>query len=168
MWFCGSLIISQLIELHLYPAMLNDFCKAVDYFQKKLHFRLLTGFWIHLWCKPIIAGNYIFKINNRNINVRRRSGASIVNFEHISHLVLVFLLLTLNMYLPVGYHICENRTQLEQSLQNVNINVKVLVLCTLSIDTYIKIFLHKKWSFPLKISFVNVTKPGDCGFGYIY
>ena len=27
----------------------------------------------------------------------RRSGVFIVNFEHISHLVLVFLLLTLNM-----------------------------------------------------------------------
>ena len=31
---------------------------------------------------------------------RRRSGVFIVNFEHISHLVLVFLLLTLNMELP--------------------------------------------------------------------
>ena len=29
--------------------------------------------------------------------VQRRSGFFIVNFEHISHLVLVFLLLTLNM-----------------------------------------------------------------------
>ena len=29
-----------------------------------------------------------------------RSGVFIVNFEHISHLVLMFLLLTLNMYLP--------------------------------------------------------------------
>ena len=28
----------------------------------------------------------------------RRSGVFIVNFEHISHLVLVFLMLTLNMY----------------------------------------------------------------------
>ena len=31
-----------------------------------------------------------------------RSGVSIVNFEQISHLVLVFLLLTLNMKLPAG------------------------------------------------------------------
>ena len=30
----------------------------------------------------------------------RRSDVFIVNFEHISHLVLVFLLLTLNMQLP--------------------------------------------------------------------
>ena len=29
--------------------------------------------------------------------------------------------------------------------------------------------LHKKWSFPLRISSVNVTKSeGNCGFGHIY
>ena len=44
----------------------------------------------------IPAGNYMFKVNNRNTRARRRSGIFIVNFEHISHLVLVFLLLTLN------------------------------------------------------------------------
>ena len=37
-------------------------------------------------------GNYMFKVNNR-----RHSGVFVVNYEHISHLVLVFLLLTLNM-----------------------------------------------------------------------
>ena len=59
------------------------------------------------------AGNYMFKVNNRNVRTRceicskltvkiperrqwRRSGIFIVNFEHISHLVLVFLLLTLS------------------------------------------------------------------------
>ena len=31
-----------------------------------------------------------------------RSGVFIVNFEHIAHLVLLFLLLTLNMQLPAG------------------------------------------------------------------
>ena len=57
------------------------------------------------------AGNYLFKVNNRNTRIRceicskltiktperriwHRSSAFIVNFEHISHLV---LLLTLNM-----------------------------------------------------------------------
>ena len=56
----------------------------------------------------------MLKVNNRNIRLRyeecskltiktserrtlRRSGVFIVNFEHISYLVLVFLLLTLNM-----------------------------------------------------------------------
>ena len=59
------------------------------------------------------AGNYMFKVNNGNTRTRceicskltiktperrqwRRSGVFIVNFEHISHLVLVFLLLTLS------------------------------------------------------------------------
>ena len=32
----------------------------------------------------------------------RRSGVFIINFEHISYLVIVFLLLTLNMTTPVG------------------------------------------------------------------
>ena len=59
------------------------------------------------------AGIYLLKVNNRNTRTRceicskltintperrhwRRSGVFIVNFEHISHLVLLFLLLTLN------------------------------------------------------------------------
>ena len=61
----------------------------------------------------IQAGSYIFKVNNWNNRTRceicskltiktpewrhwRRSGNFIVNFEHISRLVLVFLLLTLS------------------------------------------------------------------------
>ena len=57
--------------------------------------------------------NYMFKVNNNNTKTRceicseltiktperrqwRRSGVFIVNFEHISHLVLVFLTLTLS------------------------------------------------------------------------
>ena len=59
------------------------------------------------------AGIYLLKVNNRNTRTRceicskstimtpeqrqwRRSGVFIVDFEHISHLVLVFLLLTLS------------------------------------------------------------------------
>ena len=59
------------------------------------------------------AGNYMFKVNNKNTRTRceicskltiktperrhwRRSGIFIVNFEHISHLALVVLLLTLS------------------------------------------------------------------------
>ena len=67
------------------------------------------------------ASIYLLKVNNRNTGTRceicskltiktpeRRQwhrpgvGVFIVNFEHISHLVLDFLLLTLNMYLPDG------------------------------------------------------------------
>ena len=66
---------------------------------------------------------YLIEVNNRNIRKRykicskltiktperrqwRRSGVFIVNFEHISHIVLVLLLLTLNMYLPAGKSEC--------------------------------------------------------------
>ena len=63
---------------------------------------------------PMISGgNNKFKVNNRNTRTRckisskltikipercqwRRSGIFIVNFEHISHVVPVFLLLTLS------------------------------------------------------------------------
>ena len=63
--------------------------------------------------KGFPAGNRILKVNNKNTRIRceicskltiktpqrhhwRRSGVFIVNFEHISHLVLLFLLLTLS------------------------------------------------------------------------
>ena len=45
------------------------------------------------------ANIYLFKVNNRNSRKRcdiRRSGVFIVNFEHILHLFLVFLSLTVN------------------------------------------------------------------------
>ena len=69
------------------------------------------------------AGIYLLKVNNRNTKTKpaicsrltikalerchwRRSGVFNVNFKHISHFVLMFLSLTLNMQLPVGqgYH----------------------------------------------------------------
>ena len=49
-----------------------------------------------LYAALMPAGTYLLKVNNRNIK-RRRFGIFIVNFELISQLVLVFLLLTLNM-----------------------------------------------------------------------
>ena len=59
------------------------------------------------------AGNCIFKVNNRNTRTRReiclkltiktperrywrRSGVFVANFDHMSHLFLLFLLLTLS------------------------------------------------------------------------
>ena len=70
-------------------------------------------FVIEYYYKSNPVGIYLLKVNNRNTSTRceicskltintperrqwRRSGVFIVNFEHISHLVLVFLLLTLN------------------------------------------------------------------------
>ena len=46
----------------------------------------------------------MFKVNNKDNRKmqRRRSSTFIVKFEHNSYPVLVFLLLTLNMEMPVG------------------------------------------------------------------
>ena len=66
---------------------------------------------LYIWHYPTVI--YMFKVNNKNTGTRyevcsrltiktpeqrpwRRSSVLIVNFEHISHLVLVFLLLTLS------------------------------------------------------------------------
>ena len=62
-----------------------------------------------VWFSNFKAGNYMFKVNNRSTRAgceiclelklntpERGSGVFIVNFEYISHLVLVFLLLTLS------------------------------------------------------------------------
>ena len=68
------------------------------------------------------TGIYLLKVNNRKTKSRcqicskltkkilercqwRHSGIFIVNFEHLSHLDLVFLLLILNMLLLAGKHI---------------------------------------------------------------
>ena len=65
------------------------------------------------------TGNYIFKVNIRNTRTSceicskltiktpewrywRRSGVFIGNFDHILHLVLVFILVTLSRQMPAG------------------------------------------------------------------
>ena len=69
--------------------------------------------------KSYPASMYLFKVNNRNTRKmceicakltmktperlqNCRSGVFIVNFEHISHLFLLFLFLTLNKYMLAG------------------------------------------------------------------
>ena len=42
----------------------------------------------------------MFKVNNKDTRTTPRSGVFIVNFEHISQLFLVFLLLTLSRLMP--------------------------------------------------------------------
>ena len=77
-----------------------------------------TFYWHYKYAQIInplnLAGIYMLKVNNKNFRTRceicskltiktpeRRqwhgSGVFIINFEHISHLVLLFLLLFLNM-----------------------------------------------------------------------
>ena len=84
-----------------------DFCCKVTAVQILNTFVLLRK----RFFSPVPVGNYMFKVNNRNTRTRceigskltiktperyhwRRSGVFVVNFEHISHLVLVLLLLT--------------------------------------------------------------------------
>ena len=93
------------------------------------HFQLFLIFCVSLL--SLFAGIYLLKVNNRNTRRRCetcskltiktpeerrwcRSGIFIVNFEHISNPVLVFLLLTLNMYLSVG----NLSASLQQALSN--------------------------------------------------
>ena len=54
----------------------------------------------------------------------RRFGDFIVNFEHISHLALAFLLLTLNMQLPSGNVMLQNQMA-RVGLLEVEINYQV-------------------------------------------
>ena len=71
------------------------------------------------WKHESPTGNYVFKVNSRNTRTRCeiysklkikipkpchwcRSGVFIVNFGHISHIVLEFLLLTMTSYMPTG------------------------------------------------------------------
>ena len=69
-------------------------------------------------------GNNMFKVNNRNTNTRcetclkliiktpeRRPGVFIVNFEHTSHLVLVFLLLTLSRLMSAGLYVTKGNPE---------------------------------------------------------
>ena len=44
----------------------------------------------------------MFKFNNKDIRMTPMTAVVIANIEHISHLVVMFLLLTLNMQLPFG------------------------------------------------------------------
>ena len=113
-FFYGSVIISQVyLKWSIFQGHCVYFTKlvaAVHYKKRSVvDSRKFEGY-------P--AGIYQFKVNNRNTRARceiyskltvqtlergperhhcRCSGVFIVNFRHISHLVLVFLLLTLNM-----------------------------------------------------------------------
>ena len=70
---------------------------------------------------PFPVGIYPFKVNFRNTTTRceicwHHSRVFMVNFEHISYLILVFLLLTLNMQLLTGFrsrillvNVCKSR-----------------------------------------------------------
>ena len=95
---------------HLYVFMLFFTVVFILSWQQLTYQRSVQGLVKHLRIFP--TGIYMFKVNNRNTRTRceiclkltkkipeqrqwRRSGVFIVNFKHTSHLVLLFLLLTL-------------------------------------------------------------------------
>ena len=95
----------------------------------------------------------------------------IVNFEHILHLILVFLLLTLNMYLPSGlslgllrcyfnnWHVVKVEIRINDIFSFFREYNFMRRLSFVRFKTHFPLgTLHKKWSFLLKISSVNVTK----------
>ena len=90
-------------------SVIRLFCSSI-FFIDSSNFCLFRGTYKITFCPVNI---YLFKINNRNIRKKceiclkltiktperlhwRRSCVFIVNFEHISHLFLVFLVLTLS------------------------------------------------------------------------
>ena len=94
------------------------------------------------------VGICMFKVNNRNTRARckicskltiktperrhwRNSAVFIVNFEHISHLLLVFILLNLSRWMPAGCFslIKETNRLLSTGMSNI----------------YLKVTIEKKW-----------------------
>ena len=99
---------------------------AMNYFREKVlswMFDRLVNIPLYSSSKVFSANFYLFKVNNRNTRKRceicskltiktperrywRRSAVFIVNFEHISHLFLVFLTLTWNKKILAGFFSC--------------------------------------------------------------
>ena len=71
-----------------------------DLFSKCNQIRTSPRIWSNILKKSLMK-NFIFfaviKLKFPRVGLDEKGGVFIINFEHISHLVLVFLLLTLNM-----------------------------------------------------------------------
>ena len=91
-------ILSLKLEDHENSEVLHIACRWNLMFARNWNLRdLFTSFFLIFCNNP--AGNYIFKSNNRNIRTRCEICSKLAiktpeRFEHISHLVLVLLLLT--------------------------------------------------------------------------
>ena len=101
-------------NIGLFRDRLNCICKSfwpTRSHERKLFWIVwLISWWLDVWMH-FPAGNYMFKVNNRNsktgceicsrLTIKTperhhcgRSGVFIVNFDHISHLFVVFLLIS--------------------------------------------------------------------------
>ena len=95
------------LQINIYFKLL--ICRKYSFFSFFSFF--VFSCWIIINFKSFPAAIYLLKVSIRNTRTRceicskltiKIPGIFIVNFEDISHLVLVFLLLTLNMILPAG------------------------------------------------------------------
>ena len=100
----------------------------------------------------------MFKVNNKDTRI-----VFIVDFEHISHLVLVFLLLTLNMQLPAGMKDNVNKENLPSNVlcfqeNKKHINAKNLQKLTKTNTKCIKSYTTKALDKIDKNSLAVVTE----------
>ena len=99
-----------------------EYCESFKntYYEKHLRTTASLGYWgSPMALNP--AGIYLLQVNSRC-----RSGVFIVNFEHISHLALVFLLLILNRYMSAGLRFILHEL--------VNFCVRTKILSTYQMD----------------------------------
>ena len=110
------------------------------------------------------AGNHMFKVKNRNSRTKceicskltiktpelrnwHRSGVFIVNFEHISHIVLVSLFLTLSRWIPTRIAFLMNwiqRIKLFWIFWNIYLFQQILMTSSKSILDIVFVLLQKK------------------------
>ena len=101
-------------------------------------------------CLSHPTDKYLFKVKRRNTKLICRLWSKstiktleichtvfIFNFEHIQQINLIFLLLTLNMYLPVGQKI-KSTKQLKCTLNNMAVPLKHVAACDISKSTWFK------------------------------
>ena len=141
------------------------FKQTSDYFSLVFQFASFT-FNCDIEAGPV----EIYLFNNETIEQGVKSGQShwsrsdvfITNFGQISQLVLVILLLTLERKILIWWFYYFFFLLL---LELVTCN---MWFCNLHLP-FVGSSLHNKWSFPLRITPVNVTKFAVfCGFGHIY
>ena len=110
-FFLSASCTSKILAMFPVQLLVNQFCRNQWRFPRSC----IVPWWPNTY-PAYPADNYIFKVNNKNtrtrceirskltikIPERRQRQRRIVNFERISHLVLVFIFLTLSRYMPAG------------------------------------------------------------------
>ena len=118
----------------------------------------------------------VFGLNRESpysVRIRENADQNNSEYRHFSRSVvcLFFLICSLTVLLlkivslfTLFKIVGSFRTSIAKLIGNITVNVKVW---RYSEKLPCKSLLHKKWSFPLRISLVNVTKSArNCGFGH--